>query len=340
VTGYDVLRNGGQIGTTSSTTLTYTDNTVNASTAYSYTVKAVNGNAVSAPSGALPVNTPAASSGPVQLTGSASANTTSSYDGKSTDTYTAVLDGNTSTYWDAPTANGNYLQLNLGAADTITSIAYAPRVGFEYRMVGGVFEASNDPTFTTGVVTLFTVTATPPDGLTTQAVSPGGNCQYIRYVSPAGSYGNLAEMQVYGTVPAAPRQLTPTATSANTTSSYDGLSTDNYTAAFDGNTNTYFDAPAANGNWIQANLGSPRQITSIAYTPRVGFEYRMVGGIFEVSNDPTFSTGVTVLYTITATPSDGLTTQSVSVTGTYQYVRYVAPAGSYGDIAEMQVFGY
>jgi hypothetical protein len=66
----------------------------------------------------------------------------------------------------------------------------------------------------------------------------------------------------------------------------------------------------------------------------------MVGGIFEASNDPTFSTGVVTLYTVATAPVDGLTTQPISVTGTYQYVRYVAPAGSYGNIAEMQVFGY
>jgi hypothetical protein len=66
----------------------------------------------------------------------------------------------------------------------------------------------------------------------------------------------------------------------------------------------------------------------------------MVGGVFEASNDPTFSTGVITLYTITSTPGDGLTTVPISVTGTYQYIRYVAPANSYGNIAEIQVFGY
>ncbi len=429
VTGYIVLRNGTQVGTTNSSTLTYTDTGLSASTTYTYTVEAAANTLDSAPSAPLAVTTPAGSTTtPVQLSGTPSANTTTSYGNAAGATYTAAFDGNTNTYFDAPTANGNWIQWNLPSAEQITAIAYAPRAGFEYRMQGGVFEVSNDPTFTTGVVTLFTINAAPADGLTTQTVSPGANYQYIRYVSPAGSYGNIAEMQVFGpsgqatppsapgtptlagstsstvsiawtastsagitgyivlrngtqvgttnsttltytdtglsastaytykieavastldsapsgalavTTPAAtPTQLTGTP-SASTTGSYanDG---DTYIDAFDGNTNTFFDSPNASGNWIQLNLGAQHTITSIAYAPRAGFEYRMLGGYFEASNDPTFSTGVVTLYTITTTPPDGLTTQTITVPGTYQYVRYIPPAGSYGNIAEMQVFG-
>jgi hypothetical protein len=280
-----------------------------------------------------------------------SASTTLSYDGKSSDTYTAVFDGNTNSYFDSPSASGNWIQANLGAQDNITAIAYAPRPGFEYRMNGGIFEASNDPTFTTGVVTLFTITSTPSDGFNTQSVSANGY-QYIRYVAPNNSYGNIAELQILGTSSSgtggstgggssgttSPTQITPTATSASTTLSYDGLSSDTYTAVFDGNTNTYLDAPSASGVWVQANLGAPYNISSIAYAPRPGFEYRMNGGIFEASNDPTFTTGVVTLFTVSSTPSDGLNTQTVTANG-YQYIRYLAPAGSYGNIAELQVFG-
>jgi hypothetical protein len=270
-----------------------------------------------------------------QLTGTASANTTGSYN-NSGNTFANVFDGNTNTFFDAPTGNGNWVQLNLGSPQTIAQIAYAPRPGFEYRMVGGVFEASNDPTFTTGVAVLYTVGAAPQDGLTRQTVSPGGTYQYVRYVSPANSYGNIAELQVFG--PLAPAASLTGIASANTTGSYDN-SGNAFAKVFDGNPNTFFDAPTANGNWVQLNLGSPHKITSITYAPRAGFEYRMVGGYFEASNDPTFTAGVTVLFTISSAPADGLTNRSISAAGTYQYVRYVSPAGSYGNIAEMQVFG-
>ncbi len=273
-----------------------------------------------------------------QFTGTPSANTTASYNNDG-NTYLNAFDGNTSTFFDSPTANGNYVQLDLGAPKTITQIAYAPRVAFQARMVGGVFEASNDPTFATGVVTLYTITSTPADGLTTQSVSPGSAFRYVRYVAPANSYGNIAELQVFGpggttTTPAYTQIMgTP---SANTTGSYNNDG-DTYLNAFDGNLNTFFDAPTNNGNWIQLNLGAPMALTQIAYSPRQYFEYRMTGGYFEASNQANFSSGVAVLFTVSSQPQFGLTTQPV--TGTYQYIRYVSPAGSYGNIAEFQVFG-
>jgi hypothetical protein len=133
--------------------------------------------------------------------------------------------------------------------------------------------------------------------------------------------------------------LVPASTSGPT-GSYDGLSSDSYTAVFDGNVNTYLDAPNANGDYVQADLGAQHTLTSISYAPRAGFEYRVVGGYFEASNDPTFAAGVVTLYTINSTAVDGLTNVSVTATGTYQYVRYVAPGNSFGNIAEMQIFGY
>ena len=138
-----------------------------------------------------------------KLTGTASANTTASYNNDPNQTFAAAFDGNTNTFFDAPTASGNYLQLDFGSAKTITSLSYAPRVGsggnaFESRMVGGIFEASNDPTFASGVTTLYTITSTPPDGLTTVSITNGSGFRYVRYVAPSGSYGNIAEFNVFG----------------------------------------------------------------------------------------------------------------------------------------------
>jgi chitodextrinase len=339
IIAYAILRNGVQVGTTTSTTFTFSDYPLNPSTTYSYTIEAVAGPLTSVPSGALSVKTAASTA--TKLTGTI-IGTPGSYDGKSTDAASAVFDGNLNTFFDAPTAgttaSPNWVGLDLGASYNITSISYAPRNGgYESRMVGGIFQVSNSPTFATGVVNLYTITTTPADGLTTIPVTANGY-RYIRYLAPNGSYGNVAELQFFGTPTIVSKQLTGTS-SANTTASYDGKTTDNYTAAFDGNTSTSFDAPTANGNYLQLDLGAAHTITQIAYAPRVGYESRMVGGYFEASNDPTFSTGVTVLYTITQTPPDGLTTQAITAAGTFRYVRYVAPAGSYGNIAEMQVFG-
>ena len=77
-------------------------------------------------------------------------------------------------------------------------------------------------------------------------------------------------------------------------------------------------------------------MTAIAFAPRAGYEGRMIGGAFQVSTSADFSTGVTTLYTVRAAPAAGrLTTVSVAA-AVGRYVRYVGPAGSYGNVAEVQ----
>jgi hypothetical protein len=112
---------------------------------------------------------------------------------------------------------------------------------------------------------------------------------------------------------------------------------------FDGNNlSTFFDAPDANANnaWVGLDLGSPQTIAVIKYAPRAGLASRMVGGKFQVSSSADFSSGVVDLVTITTAPSEGtLTSVGVSPGGAYRYVRYLAPSGGYGNIAEMEVWG-
>lgn len=109
---------------------------------------------------------------------------------------------------------------------------------------------------------------------------------------------------------------------------------------FDGDLSTFFDAPdPGNADWAGLDLGTPEIITSIAYAPRSGEEGRMVGGIFQGSNSPTFATS-TNLYTITSSPADGYSTVAVTNSTPFRYVRYLAPNGGYGNIAELQFFGH
>jgi hypothetical protein len=106
---------------------------------------------------------------------------------------------------------------------------------------------------------------------------------------------------------------------------------------FDGNATTFFDAPTANGNWVGLDLGTPAVITSIIYTPRAGWEARMIGGTFQGSNELTFATSTT-LATIAKQPT-GATTVAITDTTAFRYVRYLSPAGSYGNIAGMLLMG-
>jgi hypothetical protein len=120
-----------------------------------------------------------------------------------------------------------------------------------------------------------------------------------------------------------------------TSGSYHGLG--NVAAnAVDGNLNTFFDGPDASGDFVALDYGSPVRVTQIKFAPRATLATRMVGGMFQASNTPDFSSAVT-LYTITAAPVTGkLTTVAINNAGAYRYVRYIGPANGYCDIAEMQ----
>jgi hypothetical protein len=263
--------------------------------------------------------------------------TSGSY-GNDGDTAANVFDGNLSTYFDAPSGSGDWAGLNLGSTYNLTSISFAPRSGFGSRMVGGTFQASSSATFASNVVNLYTVTTAPTAGvLTSVNVSVSGAYQYVRYIGPSNGYCNIAEAQFFGTPASGVTQLTGTV--IGTSGSYEN---DGNTIAkvFDGSLSTFFDAATANGNWAGLNLGSAKSIAQISYAPRSGYASRMVGGVFQASNTADFSSGVVNLYTITAAPASGsYTTVSVNVTGTYQYVRYLSPNNSYGDVAEVVFYG-
>jgi fibronectin type 3 domain-containing protein len=251
-----------------------------------------------------------------------------------------AFDGNLSTFFDGPTGNGNVAGLNLGAPATISQVQYAPRPSWAGRMVGGTFQASSTSDFSSGVVSLYTITAVPAYGvLTAVPVSVAGTYQYVRYVSPAGSFGDVAEIEFDGTAGVVtPTKLT--GTPFGTAGSY-GNSGNTIANAFDGNLSTYFDGPTGNGDIVGLNLGAEANLSQIQYAPRPGWAARMVGGTFQASNASDFSSGPVVnLFTITAAPTVGvLTAVPVSVTGAYQYIRYVAPASSFGDVAEIEIDG-
>ena len=111
---------------------------------------------------------------------------------------------------------------------------------------------------------------------------------------------------------------------------------------FDGSLTTFFDAPVGNGAWVGLDFGAgvSNVITQINYYPRSGFESRMVGGVFQGANQAGFSDAVT-LYTVGTQPATGVFT-SVAFTNTaaFRYVRYLSPNGGWGNVAELEFYGY
>src|SRR5436190_5920015 len=111
--------------------------------------------------------------------------------------------------------------------------------------------------------------------------------------------------------------------------------------AMDGNTSTFFDGPTPNNDWVGLDMTGqlPKQVTTVRYFPRASFPGRMLNGIFQGSNTNDFSVAVN-LYTITSTPPAGVfTTQTISVTNAFSYVRYLAPTNGSGNVSELEFYG-
>ena len=226
-------------------------------------------------------------------------------------TIAKALDGNLTTFYDGASANGNWVGLDLGSTYTISQIAFSPRSSpnLASRMVGGIFQASNTADFSSGVVNLYTVSTAPADSvLTTVNVSNSTAYRYVRYLSPNGSYGDVSEVQFFGTASGTvtpPPTLTQfTGTTIGTSGSYQNAG-NTIAKATDGNLSTFFDGASANGNWVGLDLGSAKIVQQISFAPRSSpnLASRMVGGIFQASNTADFSSGVVNLYTITTAPS-------------------------------------
>jgi len=238
-------------------------------------------------------------------------------------------DGDRSTYYDYVSADGGITGIDLGAgvARRISMIQFSPRSGYETRMVGGVFEGSNDGT---NYSPLFTVTAAPgaEEQVTVTDPTP---YRYLRYRAPAGAYGNIAEMGFF----TATRDYVQVTGSAFGSSPAYAVGRE-FDKASDGDPATYFDYLNANGGITGLDLGAgnARQVTLLRYLPRPGYESRMVGGVFSGSND---GANYTTLYTIPSAPTSWVDVPLANA-ASYRYLRYQGPAGSYGDIAEMQFF--
>ncbi len=106
-----------------------------------------------------------------------------------------ACDGNAGTFYDYANANGGYTGIDLGAGNLtkISAIVFTPRSGYESRMAGGVFQGSVDGT---NYTTLYTVPATPSPN-TRVVITNQTAWRFLRYVGPAGSYCNIAEMAFY-----------------------------------------------------------------------------------------------------------------------------------------------
>ena len=112
--------------------------------------------------------------------------------------------------------------------------------------------------------------------------------------------------------------------------------------AFDGNLNTFFASWDRSKTWAGLDLGTPHVITRVGWSPRNGSvgPRRVVLGLFEGSNDPSFMTSYP-LFIISQEGTIGkMDYADVNVCKGFRYVRYVGPNEARCNIAEIEFYGY
>jgi uncharacterized repeat protein (TIGR03806 family) len=162
-----------------------------------------------------------------------------------------AMDGSLTTFFDAPTANGDWVGLDLGAnvSKVISQVRYCPRSGQTGRMVGGKFQGANAADFS-DALDLFTLTAAPVENtLTAQPTSLTNAFRYVRYLSPNNGFGNVAEVAFYETGP-----ITPPPTFGVYRELWNNLNTGS------GNTLAVLTNTALNPNWPNNPVAAYSQI--------------------------------------------------------------------------------
>lgn len=114
-----------------------------------------------------------------------------------------------------------------------------------------------------------------------------------------------------------------------------------FAAAFDGDLSTFFASYDRTYTWCGLDLGSKHIIRRVGWSPRndgVG-PNRVVLGVFEGANRPDFLDAIP-LYMITTPGTIGvISSDTVTVSRGFRYVRYVGPNDARCNIAEVQFWG-
>lgn len=241
---------------------------------------------------------------------------------------TKVVDGDTSTYFDG-VSNG-WVQIDLGQTYDLSAIAFAPRSGYEFRSVDAKIAVSTDGVNWT---TVHSIDSQPSSRLNyITKLSTNKNIRYVRYFVPEGapknpynkdsSYCcNIAEIKVYGEISGMDNRI-PLNKDMVTGSNPWGGSSNDCTKVVDGNTSTFFDG-VGNG-WVQIDLGKNYKISTLAYAPRSGYEYRCIDGEFSGSTDGVNWTKIAVISQISGS---GMQYINFENPADFRYIRFQVPDG-------------
>ncbi|MGO4494794.1 discoidin domain-containing protein [Paenibacillus sp. 2RAB27] len=224
VTGYDVYRGAALVGT--STTTSYSDTGLSASTAYSYTIKAKDaaGNASAASNTASATTSSLSGNLAFGKTYSASTTWSASYLGDK------AFDGDIATRWSASSGsfNNQWISVDFGSPATYNQVVIK-EISFP-RVTAYKLQSSTDGTTYTDIAGTTGTTIGANKTISFSSVSS----RYLRlYITTASNIPNIDEMEVYGpsgsdtTAPTAPTNVTASATSSSQINLSWTASTDN-----------------------------------------------------------------------------------------------------------------
>lgn len=110
-----------------------------------------------------------------------------------------------------------------------------------------------------------------------------------------------------------------------------------FNKAFDGDVSTFYDyAYKTAESYVGFDHGVQAVPVEIHFTARKRFSARMVGGQFQGSNESATS-GFETIYEVVTNPGEDSQVVELDTTNAYRYYRYLAPANSYGNIAEFEI---
>jgi beta-glucosidase len=242
----------------------------------------------------------------------------------------AAVDGNTGTRWSSAASDPQWLQVDLGATDTVTSVTltWESAYGKAFKI-----QVSTDAQNWTDAYS----TTTGTGG--TQSLSVNGSGRYVRMNGTARGTGygySLWEFQVYGSTGTSGGGDTCGTTDAAQGRTATASSTENggtpASAAVDGDATTRWSSAASDPQWLQVDLGATASVCKVALDWESAY-----GTAFRIQVSADAQTWTDVYSTTTGTGGN----QTFTVNGSGRYVRMdgTARATGYGySLWEFQVY--
>ena len=230
----------------------------------------------------------------------------------------AAVDGNTGTRWSSAFSDPQWLQVDLGATATISSVTLNWEAA--YAKSFQIQTSANGTTWTT-----IYSTTTGAGGVQNLTVSGSGRYVRMNGTARATAYGySLWEFQVFGSIGSTGGCGTADAAQGHTATA---SSTENAgtpaSAAVDGDPGTRWSSAFSDPQWLQVDLGASQTICGVNLSWETAY-----ATAFQIQTSANGTTWTTIYSTTTGTGGN----QALTVNGTGRYIRMngTARATAYG----------